>query len=153
MASLENFRLVVFRTVAEQCSFRKAAEELFLTQPAVSLQIRALEEDLGVQLFNRAGSRIALTEAGRTLLNYAQQVKALLVNAEQDVAALSGEHAGHLAMGASTTIAQYVLPRLLNEFRREHPRVLPTLDQRKHRAHLGHRQGSSNRQQLQDRRD
>lgn len=76
MASLENFRLVVFRTVAEQCSFRKAAEELHLTQPAVSLQIRALEDDIGVQLFNRAGSRIVLTEAGRTLLSYAQQVKA-----------------------------------------------------------------------------
>src|ERR1017187_7220552 len=125
MASLENFRLVVFRTVAEQCSFRKAAEELYLTQPAVSLQIRALEDDIGVQLFNRAGSCIVLTEAGRTLLSYAQQVKALLVKAEHDVAALSGEHAGQLALGASTTIAQYVLPRLLSDFRREHPRVLP----------------------------
>lgn len=93
----------------------------------MSLQIRALEDDIGVQLFNRAGSCIVLTEAGRTLLSYAQQVKALLVKAEHDVAALSGEHAGQLALGASTTIAQYVLPRLLSDFRREHPRVLPTL--------------------------
>ncbi len=127
MASLENFRLVVFRTVAEQCSFRKAAEELYLTQPAVSLQIKALEEDLGVQLFDRSGSRIALTAAGRKLLDYAQQVNALLTRAEQEVAALSGEHAGHLALGASTTIAQYVLPRLVSEFCREHTRVQPTL--------------------------
>ena len=55
MARLDNFRLVVFRAVAEQLSFRKAAEELYLTQPAVSLQIKALEEDLGVQLFDRTG--------------------------------------------------------------------------------------------------
>ena len=55
MASLDNFRLVVFRAVAEQLNFRKAAEELYLTQPAVSFQIKALEEDLGVQLFDRTG--------------------------------------------------------------------------------------------------
>lgn len=127
MASLENFRVVVFRTVAEQLSFRKAAEELYLTQPAVSLQIKALEEDLGVQLFDRTGSHIELTAAGKILLDCSAQVNALLLQAEQDIAALSGEHAGQLALGASTTIAQYVLPRLLGEFRREHPRVYPTL--------------------------
>ena len=127
MASLENFRLVVFRAVAEQSSFRKAAEELYLTQPAVSLQIKALEEDLGVQLFDRTGSRIALTPAGKTLLGYAQQGSALLARAEQEVTAQSGEHAGHLALGASTTIAQYVLPRLISDFCREHARVQPTL--------------------------
>ena len=127
MASLENFRIVVFRAVADQLSFRKAAEELYLTQPAVSLQIKALEEDLGVQLFDRSGSRIALTKAGKTLLHYAAQVSALLARAEHEVFALSGEHAGHLALGASTTIAQYVLPRLLSDFRRDHPRVHPTL--------------------------
>ena len=127
MASLDNFRLVVFRTVAEQRNFRKAAEELYLTQPAVSLQIKALEEDLGVQLFDRTGPHITLTAAGTVLLEYALQSHALLAQAEYDIAALGGEHAGQLALGASTTIAQYVLPRLLGEFRREHPRVLPTL--------------------------
>jgi DNA-binding transcriptional LysR family regulator len=127
MASLDNFRLVVFRAVAEQRSFRKAAEELYLTQPAVSLQIKALEEDLGVQLFDRTGAQIALTAAGTVLLGYAQQAHALLAQAELGIAALGGEHAGQLALGASTTIAQYVLPRLLGEFRRTHPRVHPTL--------------------------
>ena len=127
MANLENFRVVVFRAVAEQSSFRKAAEELYLTQPAVSLQIKALEEDLGVQLFDRTGAHITLTAAGSVLLGYAQQVNALLAQTEHDIAALSGEHAGQLALGASTTIAQYVLPRLLGEFCREHPRVHPTL--------------------------
>lgn len=127
MANLENFRLVVFRAVAEQLSFRRAAEELYLTQPAVSLQVKALEEDLGVQLFDRTGSRVALTAAGKRLLSYARRAAALAAEAEQDVTALGGEHAGTLALGASTTIAQYVLPRLLAEFHRRHPRVQVTL--------------------------
>jgi DNA-binding transcriptional LysR family regulator len=127
MASLDNFRLVVFRKVADQLSFRKAAEELYLTQPAVSLQIKALEEDLGVQLFDRTGTHIQLTAAGRVLKRYAEQVSSLLGQAEHDIAALSGDHAGHLALGASTTIAQYVLPRLLGSFTKEYPRVQTTL--------------------------
>jgi LysR family transcriptional regulator, transcriptional activator of the cysJI operon len=127
MAHLENARLVVFRAVAQQLSFRKAAEELYLTQPAVSLQVKALEEDLGVQLFDRTGSRVALTAAGTLLLGYAQRVSALLAQAEQEMAAIGGELSGQLALGASTTIAQYVLPRLLGEFLSEHPRVQPSL--------------------------
>lgn len=127
MAGLDNFRLVVFRAVAEQQSFRKAAEELYLTQPAVSLQIKALEEDVGVQLFDRTGTRIKLTEAGKILLECSRQASALLVLAKDKIAALSGDHAGELALGASTTVAQYVLPRLLGEFSREYPRVHPTM--------------------------
>jgi DNA-binding transcriptional LysR family regulator len=127
MANLDNFRLVVFRAVTEQLSFRKAAEELYLTQPAVSLQIKALEEDLGVQLFDRTGTQIALTEAGQILLTHSQQASALFSQAEEKIAALSGNHAGELALGASTTIAQYVLPRLLGGFSRAHPRVHLTL--------------------------
>lgn len=127
MATLDNFRLVVFRAVAEQLSFRKAADELYLTQPAVSLQIKALEEEIGVQLFDRTGSHIALTAAGEILLDYSARANALLVQAEHDIAALRGDHAGKLAVGASTTIAQYVLPRLLSEFCRQHPEVRPTL--------------------------
>jgi DNA-binding transcriptional LysR family regulator len=127
MPSLDNFRLVVFRAVASHCSFRKAAEELYLTQPAVSLQIKALEQDIGVQLFDRTGTRILLSPAGELLLRYAQQSHTLLARAEQEIAALTGTHAGHLALGASTTIAQYVLPRLLGDFARLHPRVHLTL--------------------------
>jgi LysR family transcriptional regulator, transcriptional activator of the cysJI operon len=123
MANLDNFRLVVFRAVAEQRSFRKAAEELYLTQPAVSLQIKALEEDIGVQLFDRTGARIALTKAGKVLLDYSRQANVLFVQAEHEIAALSGDQAGLLALGASTTIAQYLLPRMLGEFSRAHPRV------------------------------
>lgn len=123
MSILENFRLVVFRTVASQLSFRKAAEELYLTQPAVSLQIKALEEDLGVQLFDRSGSQIRMTAAGEVLFNYAERVNALLAEAEQKIAASGGEQAGQLSLGASTTIVQYLLPNLLAEFRKLHPRV------------------------------
>jgi DNA-binding transcriptional LysR family regulator len=127
MASLENFRLVVFRTVAKQLNFRKAAEELYLTQPAISLQIKALEEDLGTQLFDRSGNQVMLTAAGRVLLEHAEQAHALLAQAEQQIAAVSGDLAGRLALGASTTIVQYVLPQLLGQFCREYPRVRPTL--------------------------
>lgn len=123
MASLENFRLVVFRAVAVQRSFRKAAEDLYLTQPAVSLQIKALEEDLGMQLFDRTGSGITLTKAGEILYAFAQKSNALLIQAEQAIHQQMGEPAGLLELGASTTIAQYVLPGLLAEFRRAFPRV------------------------------
>jgi DNA-binding transcriptional LysR family regulator len=127
MSSLENFRVVVFRAVAEQLSFRKAAEELYLTQPAVSLQIKALEEELGVQVFDRAGAQIALTPAGELLLQYSNQVNGISLQVERDIVALTGDHAGQLSLGASTTIAQYVLPRLLGQFCKQNPRVHPTL--------------------------
>lgn len=127
MTSLENFRLTVFRKVAEQLSFRKAAEELFLTQPAVSLQIKALEEELGVLLFDRSGSQVKLTATGATLLKYAEQSNSLLREAKLQISLSSGTHDGALTLGASTTIAQYVLPRLLSEFCTAHPKVHPRL--------------------------
>jgi DNA-binding transcriptional LysR family regulator len=127
MASLDNFRLVVFRAVAEQRSFRKAAEELYLTQPAVSMQIKALEEEVGAQLFDRTGAEIELTQAGTILLRHALEAHEALTQAEQAIQALNAGHAGELDLGASTTIAQYVLPGLLSSFLRAHPRVQPRL--------------------------
>ena len=120
---LENFRLKVFRTVAEHLNFRKAAEHLFLTQPAVTLQIKALEDDLGIRLFDRAGNRVCLTPQGTILLAYATKIAALVSQAEQNLAADDGKISGELSLGVSTTIAQYVLPRLLGAFLDEHPRV------------------------------
>jgi DNA-binding transcriptional LysR family regulator len=125
---LENFRLKVFRTVAEQMSFRKAAEVLHLSQPAVSQHIRALEEEAGVRLFDRArgeghGSQISLTEAGRVLLEYANTAAETMVAAQRALAALNHEAAGALRLGASTTVAQYVLPRILGAFLRQYPQV------------------------------
>jgi DNA-binding transcriptional LysR family regulator len=123
MPHLENFRLKVFRAVAENSSFRKAGEELYLTQPAVTQQIKALEEDLGVQLFDRTGTRIELTAAGSLLLRYVLQIDKLLGQAEQAIAALDGKGGGELQIGVSTTISQYVLPRMLRQFRKEHPKI------------------------------
>jgi DNA-binding transcriptional LysR family regulator len=120
---LENFRLKVFRTVAEHLNFRKAAEHLFLTQPAITLQIKALEDDLGIRLFDRAGNRVALTSQGSVLLVYARKIAALVSEAEQELGAEDGKISGELTLGVSTTIAQYVLPRLLGAFLDEHPRV------------------------------
>lgn len=123
MAQLENFRLKVFRTVAEQLSFRKAAELLFLTQPAVTLQIKALEEDLGVRLFDRAAGRVTLTKQGGILLRYAQKIATVVSELEQKLSAGEGQLSGTLGLGVSTTIAQYVLPRLLAVFLAEHSRL------------------------------
>ena len=120
---MENFRLKVFRTVAEKLNFRQAAESLYLTQPAVTLQIKALEEELGVQLFSRSGDRIALTEAGKKLFSYARRMAALASAAHAEIGKMKGEERGELSIGASTTIAQYVLPRLLGEFRRTNPGI------------------------------
>ncbi|MGB8776344.1 MAG: LysR family transcriptional regulator, partial [Terriglobales bacterium] len=74
---MENFRLKVFRAVAKHLNFRRAAEELCLTQPAVTLQIKALEQHVGVQLFDRSGARISLTPAGTMLLKYARKIDKL----------------------------------------------------------------------------
>jgi LysR family transcriptional regulator, transcriptional activator of the cysJI operon len=125
---LENFRLKVFRTVAEAMSFRKAAEVLHLSQPAVSQQIRALEEEARVRLFDRAGgdghgSQIALTEAGRVLLDYANRAAAMMAEAERALAALNHDVTGELRLGASTTVAQYLLPRILGAFLKQYPNV------------------------------
>jgi DNA-binding transcriptional LysR family regulator len=123
VAQLENFRLKVFRTVAQHLSFHKAADHLFLTQPAVTLQIKALEEDLGVRLFERAPNGVSLTPQGLLLLRYAQDTAALVAEAEQKLASRDGKMSGEFAIGVSTTIAQYVLSRLIGPFLDEHPRV------------------------------
>lgn len=117
---MENFRLRVFRTVATHLNFRRASEELSLTQPAVTQQIQTLEDEVGVALFDRAGGRVRLTRAGAALFPYAERLAALSEEAMEAVAAASGETAGELVVGASQTNAQYVLPRVLGAFHREH---------------------------------
>ncbi len=120
---MENFRLRVFRGVARHLNFRMAAEELLLTQPAVTQQIKALESEVGVPLFSRAGGRVSLTPAGAALLPYAERLKGLADEAREAVAAVSGAVEGRLRVGASQTIGQYLLPRLIAGFLAEHPRV------------------------------
>jgi DNA-binding transcriptional LysR family regulator len=118
-----NFRLKVFEAVAEHLSFRKASEHLYLSQPAVSLQIKALEEEVGLPLFDRSGSQVSLTPAGVTLLSYTEKLEAVAAEAESALAAFRGEVRGKLTVGASLTIAQYVLPRILGAFLRQNPHL------------------------------
>ncbi|MHB8302813.1 MAG: LysR substrate-binding domain-containing protein [Acidobacteriaceae bacterium] len=123
---MENFRLKVFRAVVRHLNFRRAADELFLTQPAVTQQIKALEDEYGVPLFDRTGGRIALTPSGQALLPYAEKLKSLSDEAFEAVANLSGAQAGPLSIGASQTIGQYLLPNFIAQFLRQHPRVAIT---------------------------
>lgn len=123
---MENFRLKVFRAVARHLNFSRAAEELLLTQPAVTQQIKALEDEFGVPLFDRSGGRITLTPAGERLRPYAEQLKTLSDDAYEVVTSTAGNHAGNLALGASQTIGQYLLPNLVAAFLRENPRVAIT---------------------------
>ena len=120
---MENFRLKVFRAVARHLHFRRAAEELRLSQPAVTGQIRALEEELETPLFDRSAGRVALTPQGVILLGYADRLHQLAEKALQALAAASGKTAGSLSIGASQTIGQYLLPNLLAGFLRKYPQV------------------------------
>ena len=120
---LENFRLRVFRAVAQHLNFSRAAEELLLTQPAVTQQIKALEEEFGVPLFDRGGGRISLTPGGKALQPFADRMRALGEEAYAAVAGAYGQQAGELAIGASQTIAQYLLPTLIASFLKAQPKV------------------------------
>ena len=91
---MENFRLKVFRAVAHSLNFRVAAEELLLTQPAVSQQVKALEAELSTALFSRVGGRVSLTPAGLALLPYAERLKKTADDAREAVLAVSGSGAG-----------------------------------------------------------
>jgi DNA-binding transcriptional LysR family regulator len=121
---MDTRQLAAFCAVVERRSFSQAAEQLGVTQPAVSLQIRSLEKRLGVQLLDRSGRRVEPTEAGQRLYRSAQRLLAL---EEQLLAELGdeadGELAGRLEIGASTGPGGTVLPVVLCEFQRRHPGV------------------------------
>ncbi len=121
--AMENHRLRVFREVVACMSFRKAAEVLNLSQPAISQQVRMLEEEYATRLFDREGNHITLTAAGRVLHGYALSAAQLMDEARTALASLNHIVSGDLRLGASTTIAQYILPRVLGAFHRQHPQV------------------------------
>jgi len=120
-------RLQVFHAVAKQMSFTKAAETLFMTQPAVTFQIKQLEEHFNTRLFERGHGRIALTPAGEIVLEYAERILALSAELETRLREMTGRLSGPLLIGASTTIAEFLLPRVLGEFKSQHPEVQPKL--------------------------
>jgi DNA-binding transcriptional LysR family regulator len=116
-------RLQVFHTVARLLSFTKAAETLHMTQPAVTFQVRQLEEYFDTRLFDRTHNRISLTDAGQVVYKYADQIFELYAEMENAVRELTGSISGALVLGASTTIAEYMLPALLGDFKARYPEV------------------------------
>ena len=121
---MDTRQLAAFCAVVERRSFSQAAERLGVTQPAVSLQVRALEKRLGTQLLDRSGRRVEPTEAGLRLYRGAQRLLTLEEQILDEIAGEGeGELTGELQIGASTGPAAIVLPLLLCEFQREHPEV------------------------------
>ena len=116
-------RLQVFHTVAKLLSFTKAAEHLHMTQPAVTFQVRQLEEQFNTRLFDRTHNRISLTDAGQVIYEHAIKIFELYGQMENSVREITGEISGTLTLGASTTIAEYMLPALLGNFRSEYPDI------------------------------
>jgi DNA-binding transcriptional LysR family regulator len=120
---LDLWQLEIFCTVAEQRSFSRAAEMLFLAQPTVTSHIASLEKRLGVKLFDRTTRRVTLTPAGKLLYRHAKTLLREHEEALQELAQFVGGLAGTLTFGASTIPGQYILPKLLAQFRRQFPSV------------------------------
>jgi DNA-binding transcriptional LysR family regulator len=116
-------RLQVFHAVAKHLSFTRAADALYMTQPAVTFQIKQLEEQFNTRLFERRHGSISLTAAGELVLPYAEKILTLSGEMETRLGEMSGEMRGTLLVGASTTIAEFMLPRILGEFNARYPQV------------------------------
>lgn len=120
---MSDFRLKVFQSVAKNLSFTKASQELFVSQPAITKHIQELEATYQTRLFDRQGSKISLTESGRLLLEHCERILEDYKRLEYEMHLLHNEYIGELKLGASTTIAQYVLPPLLGSFIGKFPQV------------------------------
>ncbi|MFC6651399.1 selenium metabolism-associated LysR family transcriptional regulator [Paenibacillus rhizoplanae] len=116
-------QLHIFYTVSERGSFSAAAQTLHMTQPAVTMQIQALEDYFGTKLFDRSTKKIILTEAGLTLMPFAVRSMQLMRETDQAMSAFTHMLEGRLMLGASLTIGEYVLPRLLGPFGKEYPNI------------------------------
>ncbi len=124
---MSDFRLKVFRSVANNLSFTKASQELFISQPAITKHIQELETCYKARLFDRQGNKISLTEAGKLLLEHSERILDAYKRLEYDMHLLHDDYIGELKLGASTTISQYVLPPLLGSFIRKFPQVTLSL--------------------------
>lgn len=120
---MEDHKLKVFCTVADTKSFSKASEIIHLTQPAVSLQIQALEELHGAKLFDRSGSSIALTPIGEILYRHAKDILSCYAEAEKEIGKATGLIKGCISLGASTTIGNYILPSVIAAFKEIYPKI------------------------------
>ncbi|WP_018109699.1 LysR family transcriptional regulator [Bacteroides propionicifaciens] len=124
---MTDFRLKVFLSVAHHLSFTKASKELFISQPAISKHIQELESDFKARLFERKSNSIALTLAGKLLLQHAEGIIDKYKELEYAMHQLHGELVGELKLGASSTISQYVLPPLLAKFTSLNPQIKVSL--------------------------
>jgi DNA-binding transcriptional LysR family regulator len=122
-----DFRLKVFQKAAERLSFSKAAKDLFITQPAVTKHIHELEKHFGHALFNRHGNRVSLTPKGELLANYSTKILRLYSEMEDAFLALDDKFPDKIKIGASTTISQYILPKVLSKFKSVYPQTTITL--------------------------
>lgn len=116
-------QLEIFLSIAEEKSFSRAAEKMLRTQPAISIAIKRLEEELGESLFDRSSKNGALTEAGKILLSYAQRMLNLRDEARESISELRGMFRGRLTIGANESTSLYLLPPLLMEYRKRHPKI------------------------------
>lgn len=121
--SFSDTRLRVFHAVAKHLSFTRAAEELYLTQPAVTFQIRQLEEHFDTRLFDRHHNRISLTDAGAMVFTYSDRILELYREAEKAIAEMTGMTRGVVKLGASTTVGEYLLPKILSSYHDKFPEV------------------------------
>ncbi|UIR56323.1 LysR family transcriptional regulator [Sphingobacterium sp. SRCM116780] len=117
-----DFRLKVFYVAANTLNFTKAASELFISQPAVSKNIQEIENSIGTPLFERLGNRLALTSAGKMLYHHAQIILEQYNQATYEINEIIGKQNGNLFLGISTTISQYVIPKLLVAFNFQFPK-------------------------------
>lgn len=120
---MEDHKLKVFCTVAETKSFSKTSEIIHLTQPAVSLQIQALEEIYETKLFDRSSNLITLTNAGEILYKYAKDILSLYAEATKEIGKITGLTKGSITVGASTTIGNYLLPALIADFKKSRMKI------------------------------
>jgi len=116
-------RLKIFHTVARLLNFTKAGEQLHMTQPAVTFQIRQLEEQFNTRLFDRTHNKVTLTEAGKQVYMYSERILKLYDDMTHSITQMTGDVSGGVSLGASTTIAEYMLPLLIGEFKVKYPDV------------------------------
>jgi DNA-binding transcriptional LysR family regulator len=126
--ALNLHQLYTFQIVAKHRSYVRAAEELHFSQPAVSAQVRHLEQSLGVKLFEQIGRQTHLTQAGRELFIYSPKIFSIIDETVDAMEALRSPHYGRLSIGADTTVGSYVVPSLLGKFRQIFPAVEISLE-------------------------
>jgi len=116
-------QLRIIKAVANQTSFTKAAEILFLSQPSLSKQIKILEKHVGIILVNRDKNKISLTEGGELFLRYAERILALCEESCRALNDLQNGHRGNLNVGTSQTVGTYIMPRILALFAQNYPEI------------------------------